>query len=116
MKKLFALFTGLSALFATPAFAVVGGPFDNGGYSLLFEANGVYQAVLTYKNGSGFAYFTPDNSLSPELTNSQGSNGTTQNNNTQLLTAQLTVANRSFLYYKGVTYLGMCTGYMDITA
>lgn len=60
-----------SAILATPAFALVGGPFDNN----LFYGNdisGTYQAVLTGKNISGIMLFgTTPNSSNPAAGESQ---------------------------------------------
>lgn len=88
------------------AFAWVGGPFSNGGFSTLIEQNGVYHATFSFKNGSGYAYFTPDNELTPPT---QGLGGATSSSS-----SALSVQNRSVLYYRGMTFVGMAAGTSDI--
>ena len=104
MKKGFLSFSAfLIALVAVPqAQAWVGGPFDGGDFNILHEREGVYQATMTYKNGSGFCQFAQDNSL--VNTSATGS-----------LTV-FSLENRSLLYYKGLTFAGTCTGVVDIDA
>jgi hypothetical protein len=105
MKKSFLSFSAfLIALVAVPqAQAWVGGPFDGGDYNILHEREGVYQATVTYKNGSGFCQFAQDNAL------------VNQNGATGGLTV-FSLENRSLLYYKGITFAGTCTGVVDIDA
>ena len=116
MKKIF-LFIQISALMAgLPAFAISGGPFDNGTYSILLERAGVYEAAYSFKNGSGYSQWTADNSQGESaaggtLTSNLGqgslilANGGGSNN-----------ANRTVLYYKGVTYFGAAMGQVDYNA
>lgn len=102
-NRLFSVATLLVAFVATPkAKAEVGGPFDNGDFSVLLERGGVYQATFSYPNGSGMCLFTPDNAFG-DVTSA----GVTTVNNFSPL-------NRSLLYYKGITYFGTATGVADI--
>lgn len=105
MKKAFlSLSAFVFALVAAPqAQAWVGGPFDSGDYNILHEREGVYQATMTYKNGSGFCQFAQDNSL----VNQDATSGS--------LTV-FSLENRSLLYYKGITFAGTCTGVVDMEA
>jgi hypothetical protein len=90
------------AMTASPAFALSGGPFDNGGTAARLEDGAVYQAVLSFRGGSGFCYFHPEQSLVPEdisvsnTTNIRGS-----------------IQNRSVIYYKGISYVGGAFGMSD---
>lgn len=115
MKKIF-LFIQLAALTgALPAFALVGGPFDNGDYSVLNERSGYYQATYTFNNGNGYSLWTPDNSIGITATSGQ----TTVNlNSASLITPNNATsithnANRTVLYYKGVVYIGSAFGSVD---
>jgi hypothetical protein len=109
MKKIF-LFIQLVALSsALPAFALVGGPFDNGSYSILDERNGFYEAAYSFTNGSGYSQWTADNLQGAFA--SQGS--VTANIGTgSLVTSSGSTnnGNRTVLYYKGVTYFGSAMG------
>ncbi|RBP43760.1 hypothetical protein DES53_105159 [Roseimicrobium gellanilyticum] len=104
MKKGLLSFSAfLFALVAVPqAQAWVGGPFDSGDYNILHEREGVYQATMTYKNGSGFCQFSQDNALGAQST-AAGSPGL----------SVFSLENRSLLYYKGITYAGVATGVVD---
>lgn len=106
MKKAFlSLSAFVFALVAAPqAQAWVGGPFDSGDYNILHEREGVYQATMTYKNGSGFCQFSQDNALG-----AQNVGGTPT-------LSVFSLENRSLLYYKGITYAGTCTGVVDFEA
>jgi len=101
MKRIIAfLAIGFSAL-TGQAHAWVGGPFDNGWHNASFE-NGVYQAALTFKNGGGYSYFSPnqaiasDDAATPTLIDQRGSR-----------------RNRAVLYYKGISYVGSAFGTAD---
>jgi hypothetical protein len=101
MKRIIAsLAIGFSAL-TGQAHAWVGGPFDNGFHNASFE-NGVYQAALTFKNGGGYSYFSPnqaiasDDASTPTLIDQRGSR-----------------RNRAVLYYKGISYVGSAFGTAD---
>jgi len=105
MKRIIAsLVIGVSAL-SGQAFALVGGPFDNGSHGASLDRNATYQAVLSFPNGSGYVYFNPDqliaseNPASPTSFNQKGS-----------------LKNRSVVYYKGITYVGGAFGMADIDA
>lgn len=113
MKRIFAtiaiLLTGLN----TQAFALAGGPFDNGMQSASLDRNAIYQAILTFPNGSGYVYFQPTANIA--------ANGVTAGYATSVGT--LNVADtrgsnttRSVLYYKGLTYVGGCFGAADYEA
>lgn len=102
-NRLFSIATLLVAFVATPkAQADVGGPFDNGDFSVLLERDGVYQATFSFSNGSGMAMFAQDNSF-------EAATATT-------VAGQFALHNRSVFYYKGVTYYGTCTGIIDASA
>lgn len=92
----------ISAFAGSNALALVGGPFDNNNYSVLLERGGVYQAALTYSNGSGICQFSEDNEASAQ--------------NNIVVDTVFKLGNRSILYYKGVTYAGSCTGMADLDA
>jgi hypothetical protein len=90
------------------ASAFVGGPFDNGDFSSLLDNSGVYQVAFRFSNGSGFASFgsNVDTSLFLPGGSAGGALATTPG-------TTFTVLSRSLFYYKGVTYLGNCTGMVD---
>lgn len=69
MKKGFLTLSAIVAAFvaAPSAQAWVGGPFDSGDYNILHERGGVYQAVFSFRNGSGFSQFTQDNALGAQF-------------------------------------------------
>jgi hypothetical protein len=97
--------------FSASAFALVGGPFDNGDYSQLLDDQGVYQASFTMTNGLGFAQFGSNVSLGPSISTSGGSGGSTSQTTNSTIG---TILNRSVIYYKGLTYFGMATGMVDL--
>jgi hypothetical protein len=107
MKRISLILASLAVLFGGKASAFVGGPFDNGDFSSLLDNSGVYQVAFRFSNGSGFASFgnNVDTSLFLPTT------GGTATSNTTATT--FTVLSRSLFYYKGVTYLGSCTGMVD---
>ena len=104
MKSKILILAVLSSFFLMnqQAHAMVGGPFDNGDYSILLEEGGTYQATFTFRNGSGMALFTEDNSFEV-------------GNNTNV-TGMFALHNRSIFYYKGLTYAGTATGVVDFGA
>lgn len=117
MKKIFLLIQLAALTSAMPAFALVGGPFDNGTYSVLDERTGYYESAYSFSNGSGYSVWTADN-LQGSLTTA---GGTVTPNYSQgsLLTSSGTAthsANRTVLYYKGVTYFGAAFGQVDAEA
>ena len=91
-----------SLLVSSKASAFVGGPFDNGDYSILLERGGVYQATFSFSNGAGMAMFSQDNSFEVAA-------GTA-------VTGMFALHNRSVFYYKGITYAGTATGIVDVDA
>ena len=115
MKKIFLTIQFAALMAGLPAFALVGGPFDNGEYSVLNERNGVYEAAFSFKNGSGYAQWTADNRQGDIATGGTvtqnlgaGSLINTANNANN--------ANRTVLYYKGVVYFGSAFGQVDTSA
>jgi hypothetical protein len=107
MKRISLILASLVLVFGTgKASAFSGGPFGNGDYSELLDNSGVYQVAFRFSNGSGFAQF--GNNVNPELFLPTGNANTGGAASTTFSTL-----NRSILYYKGVTYLGTCTGMVD---
>ncbi len=102
MKRIIlSLVLGCAAL-STPAFAWVGGPYDNGFHSDALERNSIYQAALSLPNGSGYCYFSPEALTAPEIAVSN-----------TIFDARGSIRNRAVLYYKGVTYVGSAMGMVD---
>ena len=102
---------------ASSAFGLAGGPFDNGGSSYLAETEGTYQAIFTFQDGSGYAYFSPNNSLQPVVSGSGASlSAAGESSTVQLVSQPLSIYNRSIIYYQGITYVGMATGASDLEA
>ncbi len=117
MKKVFSLVFAIAIAFAGKAHALVGGPFDNGNYSAALERSGIYQATFSFKNGNGFAYWTPANSLRATTTTTSANNaffGAASSSTTG--TNALNLDDRSVIYYKGFIFLGMATGMTDLVA
>ena len=113
MKKIFSLIQLAVLSAGSSAFAIVGGPFDNGDYSILLERSGYYQSSYSFKNGSGYSLWSPDN-IQGAVTQGQT---VTQNIGTgSLFTPSTGNANRTVLYYKGVTYFGGAFGEVDVEA
>jgi hypothetical protein len=105
MKRISLILASLVLLFGTKASAFVGGPFDNGDFNTLLDDSGIYQVSFRFSNGSGFAQF--GNNVDAELFLPQtGGTATTP-------ASTYSILNRSIIYYKGVTYLGTCTGMVD---
>ncbi len=132
MKKIFLTVASLALLSnGSNLLAWAGGPFDNGDPgSLLMERGGFYQCQFSFSNGNGYGIFTPDAILAGNLpaasaqvsagggTNNQqvgifnrGSLYTPNTNGANPLNRN---ANRSVFYYKGMTYVGGCFGFLDI--
>src|SRR5436190_3375234 len=57
MKRFSLILASLVLVFGAKASAFSGGPFDNGDFSNLLDASGIYQVALRFSNGSGFAQF-----------------------------------------------------------
>lgn len=104
MKRIIvSLVIGLSAM-SSSAFALVGGPFDNGFHGgALDSANAIYQANFSMLNGTGFCYFSPEAIIS----NIGSATAATTFDN------RGSMKNRSVVYYKGVTYVGSAFGSVD---
>jgi len=111
MKKIFSLIQLAVLSAGSSAFALVGGPFDNGDYSVLLERAGYYQASYSFRNGSGYSLWSPDN-VQGAVT--QGQTITPNVGAGALTTASTGNANRTVLYYKGVTYFGGAFGEVDV--
>lgn len=115
MKKIFLSIQFAALMAGLPAFALVGGPFDNGEYSVLLERSGVYEAAFSFDNGSGYSQWTADQSLGDSSTG--GTTTANQGPGSLLLsTGRTNNANRTVLYYKGVTYVGSAMGQTDTQA
>ncbi len=127
MKKIFLTITSLALLNSGNAWAISGGPWDNGDPGgLLLERGSFYQCQFSFKNGNGYGIFTPDAQLSGGLLGAGGGgggggagqtafydSGSLYTNNSFDVQRN---ANRSVFYYKGVTYFGACFGMPDIEA
>ncbi len=100
MKRIFASIAILLTAFNNQAFALAGGPFDNGLQSASLERGAIYQAILSFGNGSGYVYFTPTADIA-------GGGGQAA------LATRGSIANRMVLYYKGLTYIGGAFGTSD---
>jgi hypothetical protein len=87
MKKLFALIATSVALSASPASAIVGGPWGGNNFNL--TSSGVYQATMYIPNGLGMARFSDDTS------------------------AQFSAINQSVIFFRGAVYVGSCFGTVD---
>lgn len=122
MKKIFLTLASLALLSSGKVLAWAGGPFDNGDpASVLVERSGYYQATFSFLNGNGYGIFTPDAQFFGGLGASAGSSsstgaaffdrGTMYTNNSFTPTHS---ANRSVFYYKGMTYVGACMGFVDL--
>ena len=79
------------------------------------ERGGYYQSSYTFKNGSGYALWSPDNLQGAVLT---GQNITPNVGSGSLATpgGQANNANRTVLYYKGVTFFGAAFGEIDMAS
>ncbi len=113
MKRIFASAAILLTALNSPVFAMSGGPFDNGLQSAALDRGAIYQAILTFGNGSGFCYFTPTANIA--------ANGFTAGASTTLAGQAFTdtrgsVTSRVVVYYKGLTYVGGAMGTTDVEA
>ena len=109
MKRIIASLVISVSAFSGQAFALVGGPFDMGSHGANLDRNSVYQAALSFKNGSGFVYFSPTARVVVERVPGGGSA-------VDDFDTQGSIVNRTVLYYKGVTYVGSCFGTSDMEA
>jgi hypothetical protein len=107
MKRIIASLVISVSAFSGQAFALVGGPFDMGSHGANLDRNSVYQAALSFQNGSGFVYFSPIARLVPERVPGGGSA-------VDDFDSQGSVPNSTVLYYKGVSYVGSCFGTADM--
>ncbi len=105
--------------------AIAGGPFDNGDPGgLLMERGGFYQCQFSFRNGNGYGIFTPDSYLGGNLPNTNQTASTSSQqtgifNRGSLYTPGNASnplqhnANRSVFYFRGVSYVGGCFGFVD---
>jgi hypothetical protein len=125
MKKIFLAIASVALMSNSNVWAIGGGPFDNGETGgLLMERGGFYQCQFSFRNGNGYGIFTPDSFLGGNLPNpNQSLSGSSQQigvfNRGSLYTPNSANglghnANRSVFYFKGVTYVGGCFGYVDM--
>lgn len=110
MKKIFLMIQVAAMSAGIPAFGWVGGPFENGDAGILLERGGFYQATFTYKNGNGYSIWTADAQLDADPSLDRGSLVTPASVNTTVDHQ----ANRTVLYYKGLTYAGGANGSLDL--
>ena len=113
MNRIFAIIAVLATAFTGSASAFSGGPFDNGFQSLSLDRNSVYQAILSFANGSGYMYFLPDANIAA---NGTTAGGATTLNGVGPVDTRGSETNRSVLYYKGITYVGSAFGTADLEA
>jgi hypothetical protein len=113
MKKIFSLIQLAVLSAGSSAFAIVGGPFDNGDHSILLERAGYYQASYSFRNGSGYSLFSPDN-IQGAIVQGQAVTPNFSAGALTTPTGQANNANRTVIYYKGVTYFGSAFGEVDV--
>lgn len=110
-KKLFSVLAGLALLSGSQAFAWVGGPFDGGDYSATLDNEGIFQASLRYKNGSGYAQWGNNVDLGPSVASGASSSGSSTTATNSSVGSYL---NRCVLYYKGISFFGTASGMVDM--
>ncbi len=125
MKKIFLTIASVALMSNSNVWALAGGPFDNGDPGgVLMERGGFYQCQFSFRNGNGYGLFTPDSYLGGNLPNANNTGASssqqigifnrgslyTQNSGGSALGHN---ANRSVFYFKGVTYVGGCFGFVD---
>jgi len=125
MKKIFLTIASVALMSNSNVWALAGGPFDNGDPGgLLMERGGFYQCQFSYRNGNGYGIFTPDSYLGGNLPNANQSAGSSSQQLGVFSRGSLYTpnsggaalghnANRSVFYYKGLTYVGGCFGFVD---
>lgn len=125
MKKIFLTIASVALMSNSNVWALAGGPFDNGDPGgLLMERGGFYQCQFSYRNGNGYGIFTPDSYLGGNLPNANQSAGTNSQQLGVFSRGSLYTpntggsalghnANRSVFYFKGLTYVGGCFGFVD---
>jgi hypothetical protein len=129
MKKIFLTIASVALMSNSNVWALSGGPFDNGDPGgLLMERGGFYQCQFSFKNGNGYGIFTPDSAIGGSVPGAGGLAGGSQQlsvfNRGTLFTPNVNPsgavlghnANRSVFYYKGLTYVGGCFGFVDTAA
>jgi hypothetical protein len=125
MKKIFLAIASVALMSNSNVWAIGGGPFDNGETGgVLMERGGFYQCQFSFRNGNGYGLFTPDSYLGGNPPNpNQSATGSSQQigvfNRGSLYTPNSGSAlghnaNRSVFYYRGVTYVGGCFGFVDM--
>jgi len=87
MKKSISLLAAAVVLQAAPAFAIVGGPWDNDNFNP--TNSGTYQAAIFMRNGAGMARFS------------------------DTATYQFSRFNQSIIFYRGIVYTGTAFGFID---
>lgn len=125
MKKIFLTIASVALMSNSNVWALAGGPFDNGDPGgILLERGGFYQCQFSFKNGNGYGLFTPDSYLGGNLPNANQTGASSSQqigifNRGSLYTPNSGGsslghnANRSVFYFKGVTYVGGCFGFVD---
>jgi hypothetical protein len=128
MKKIFLTIASVALMSNSNVWALAGGPFDNGDPGgVLMERGGFYQCQFSFRNGNGYGLFTPDSYLGGNLPNANNTGASsrqqigifnrgslyTQNSGGAALGHN---ANRSVFYFKGVTYVGGCFGFVNTEA
>jgi hypothetical protein len=128
MKKIFLTIASVALMSNSNVWALTGGPFDNGDPGgLLMERGGFYQCQFSFKNGNGYGIFTPDSYLGGNLPNPNQAVGASSQQLGVFSRGSLYTpnsagaalghnANRSVFYYKGLTYVGGCFGFVDSAA
>ncbi|MGK0187024.1 MAG: hypothetical protein ACI9R3_002809 [Verrucomicrobiales bacterium] len=92
MRKLFAFVLTAVVLQATPALALVGGPWDNNSHE--GNSDGVYSATMILKGGVGLVSWSQINSIGPEISRYA----------------------ESVVWYKGAVYFGTTFARVDVQA
>ena len=128
MKKIFLTIASVALMSNSNVWALAGGPFDNGDPGgLLMERGGFYQCQFSFRNGNGYGIFTPDSYLGGNLPNANQTGASSSQqigifNRGSLYTPNSGGtslghnANRSVFYFKGVSYVGGCFGFVDMHA
>ncbi len=101
MKRIFASIAILLTAFNSSAFALAGGPFDNGTQANSLDGGAFYQAILSFGNGSGYCFFSPNANIAGDGIGSFP------------VATRGTQLNRLVMYYKGLTYIGSAFGTVD---
>ena len=113
MKRIFASAAILLTALNSPVSAMSGGPFDNGLQSASLDRGAIYQAILTFGNGSGFCYFSPTANIAA---NGFTAGGSTVLGGQAFTDTRGSITSRVVVYYKGLTYVGGAMGTTDVEA